>query len=268
MKKKVPSNGQSDFWAIVIQAMPQETPLANFKNWPSVRLIPIYELENEHDWLYTNEVIDYINAKNGKQVKQWKALLKEPKRGHSAQSYAQALFFLHGKGWETVVASGWTLKSAHHILTYESMSLKSILDFDQIVEIGPGIGETARMILDLGYKGAYHILDLPEIYRISSYYLADYPHVFYHAHYSTIPNVKKTLVIGTWSLSEVSFEYRNEIIHHFQNNQTDYFIIYQPQHFGYDNTTYFQEIFPRQSLCTCTYQKLDHLSTYLLAERT
>src|SRR5690606_26918891 len=146
----------------------------------------------------------------------------------------------------TVECSAWTLKTAHHILTFEAMTGNDITAYDQIVEFGSGIGETARMILDMGFKGDYLLYDLPETVRIPAFYLSKYDNVKIINNYDEIPQGKKTLFIGTWSLSEVPISYRNPIVSHLKGN-TDFLIIFQKSIFGYDNLTYFTVDFPKLS---------------------
>jgi hypothetical protein len=131
------------------------------------------------------------------------------------------------------------LKSAHHLLTYFTNNQHKLNDFEQIVEFGPGIGEVCRLTHDLGFKGDYYLYDLPEVLKISSYYN---PHAKPVTHFSEIDNTKKTLFIATWSLSEVPFETRNEIVTYFK--AAEYLLIYQNQAFEYQNGPYFMITFP------------------------
>lgn len=222
---------ESDFWTLTKQAVDAETDLSVFKTWNTVNSIPIYSPRDCFDQ-YKTEVEALLKDKLDDR---WASVLKEPFLGHTDASYeiaSRAIF----EG--AVECSPWTLKTAHHILKFEELAGKDITEYDQIVEFGSGIGETARMILDLGFSGDYILYDLPEIARISTFYLSKYGNVKAVSDYSEIPQGKKTLFIGTWSLSEVPINYRNAIISHLKGD-TDYLIIFQRSIWGYDNLKYF-----------------------------
>jgi|SRR5271165_1126226 len=229
---------ESDYWTTTRREMAEENNLLVFKNWRTVRSIPIYK-DNEFPMTYPVEVTYMLRRRNAEEIAHWKSILKEPFRGHTESSYKKAQL----KVFNDTVSTSWTLKSAHHILTFEGLSKKSIKEYDQIVEFGAGIGETARLIIDFGFKGEYFILDLPETGRISNYYLQGRAKICDKL--NDIPRGKKTLFIGTWSLSEVPEDYKNEVVEYFKNS--DFLIIFQNNIFGYDNYNYFTKIFPGKS---------------------
>jgi hypothetical protein len=229
---------ESDYWSKTRKEMREEDNLSLFKNWRTVRSIPIYK-DNEFPMTYPVEVEYMLRRRHPEEIDRWRQILKEPFLGHTDASYKKArLSFFDG-----TVSTSWTLKSAHHILTFEGLSGKSIKEYDQIVEFGAGIGETARLILDLGFEGDYFILDLPETGRISNYYLQGKAKICDRL--GDIPQGKNTLFIGTWSLSEVPEDYRNEVVAYFRN--ADFLIIFQRNIFGYDNYDYFTNVFPHKS---------------------
>lgn len=228
---------ESSFWTEVKKEFNKETDLSNFKNWNVVRNIPVYK-EDEFPEFYSTEVNALINHLSYTDRDKWYSVLKEPFTGHTTDSYNRTARMMNG-----VECSSWTLKSAHHILTFEQLSGKSIHDYEQIVEFGAGIGETGRIIKDLKFKGDYYIYDLPEISRISNYYLDGWAKIV--SHYNEIPWDKETLFIGTWSISEVPPEYRDKIANYFRNK--DFLITFQNTCFGYDNFKYFTEKFPYMS---------------------
>lgn len=228
---------ENKFWTDAKQKLMAEVDLNVFKNWQTVRSIPLYNPQEFYDQ-YRPEV----EAMLGEPSELWKKVLKEPFVGHTEESYKDVQKFIFDG---TVECTPWTLKSAHHILTYEKIRGNSILDYDQIVDFGSGIGETARIILDLGFKGDYYLYDLPETARIPLFYLNDYENIKAVTHYEEIPQNKKTLFIGTWSLSEVPYAYRNEIAKYFTGQ--DFLIIFQNEVFAYNNFQYFIIDFPAQS---------------------
>jgi hypothetical protein len=216
-----------------------ETDLNHFKTWQSVQSIPIYAFQ-QFEQQYAQEVFGMISTLSVEDQNKWFSVLKEPFLGHTSESYSKIKRNVQlGQGGLIVETSPWALKSAHHLLTYLTNSKWKLDDFAQIVEFGPGIGEVCRIVTDLGFKGDYYLYDLPEVLKISTYYNSTAKGV---THYSQIDNTKKTLFIATWSLSEIPFETRNEIVTHFKT--AEYLIIFQKQAFEYSNSPYFMITFP------------------------
>ena len=213
------NSNESNFWTQTRKELAAENDLYTFKTWKIVNTIPIY---NSHE-CFGEFRADVEVLLNGQPNELWKKILKEPFLGHTEKSYAESS---RKSFHDTVECSAWTLKSAHHILTYEAMTGKDITAYDQIVDFGSGIGETARMILDMGFKGDYLLYDLPETARISTFYLSKYDNVKAIENFDQIPQRKKTLFIATWSLSEVPYSYRNQILSYLREN-TDFLIIFQ-----------------------------------------
>lgn len=231
---------ENDFWA-QIKSRFNETDIESFKTWKSVQSIPLYSF-GHYEQYYANDFIRLFSKLNDADKEQWKKILKEPVKGHAEDSYhfAKRLIMLDGSKVET---TPWALKSAHHALMFTLNSKSDIMSFEQIVEFGPGIGETCRVINDLGFKGKYYLYDLPEVLRISTYYNSEYENVSGVTHYSQIDSSKKTLFIGTWSISETPFSYRDEVFTHFKD--ADYLLIYQNKAFEYENSMYFMIKFPQ-----------------------
>jgi len=255
------SINENIFWSETKKKFEKETDLLTFKNWEVVRTIPIY-VENEFKEMYSAEVTTLLQQLKFPEIDKWIGILKEPFLGHTEQSYSRVAHTI----FNNVQCSSWTLKSAHHLLTFEQMSGKSIHNYDQIVDFGSGIGEVARIIRDLQFKGDYYIYDLPEVSRISKFYVGETVKTV--DHFSQIPQNKNTLFIGTWSLSEVPFNYRDQIIAHLKGS--DFLIVFQNTCFDYNNFLYFTEIFPYLSNTFYRLKKLfgnygDSGSHYLIA---
>ena len=226
---------EAEYWANVKKEFLKEDNFENFKNWPIVRKVPIYK---DNDFLehYLRDVTAYLMKMDGATLAKWKAVLKEPFLGHSKESYEVSKRTI----LDDTECTNWSLKSAHHVLTFEEMSGKSILDYDRIVEFGAGIGEVARTIRDLGFRGQYYIYDLPEVGRISSFYTDGW--VKYCANHKDIPTNGKTLFIATWSLSEVPVDFRDQVVTHFSGS--DFLVVFQNHIFEIDNQDYFINTFP------------------------
>jgi len=219
-----------------------ETDYDTFKLWKSVQSVPIYAFYQFEEY-YGRDVAQLIFRLKGKINRdEWMKALKEPFLGHNEESYAKVKKQLVLEK-DVVETSPWALKSAHHVLMFIENSKNDLMSFDQIVEFGPGIGETCRLINDLGYKGDYYLYDLPEVLKISSFYNKAYENVKSVTHYSEIDPNKKTLFIGTWSISEIPFSLRDDVFNHFKN--ADYLIIYQKNAFEYSNESYFMLKFPQ-----------------------
>jgi hypothetical protein len=229
---------EHSYWTTTKAAMDNEKDLSVLKTWKTIRSIPIYK-DNELPIPYSTEVEYMLSCRSPDEIERWKPCLKEPFLGHTKESYSAAQW----KVFKDTPTTTWTLKSAHHILTYEALSGRSILNYDQIVEFGAGIGETARLIMDLGFRGDYYILDLPEIARISGFYMQGRAKIC--TNFAEIPRRKNTLIIATWSLSEVPIEYRNDVVSFFKGS--DFLIIFQNEIFEYKNYDYFSRVFPMVS---------------------
>jgi hypothetical protein len=218
----------------------EEVKMDTFKTWQPVLDVPLYSY-SQFEAQYGEDILKIL-PQDQAQRDLWKGILKEPFLGHTEESYNYAKRFIaiDNAIYET---TPWAMKSAHHVLSYLHHTGRDILDFEQIVEFGPGIGETCRIINDLGFKGDYFLYDLPEVLKVSTYYNKDYPNVKRVTHYSQVPDNKKTLFIGTWSISETPLDYRDEVFTYF--NEADYLLIYQVNAFEYANNPYFMIKFPQ-----------------------
>ena len=130
--------------------------------------VPLYA-PTQFEFGYGPDLIHMMNSLSDEERNSWINVLREPTLGHTRTSYNQVRKLLD-LGDEQVECTPWTIKTAHHLLSYQHHTKRIVLDYDQIVEFGPGIGETCRMINDLGFTGTYYLYDLPEVLRISSYY--------------------------------------------------------------------------------------------------
>lgn len=219
------------FWTNAVRNFDLGRDLNDFKNWPEVRLVPLYIERDQVDGYY-HEIKDLLPLSPNE--KQWEHVLSlgEPKLGHTDQSLLQAEYIFEKK----IRTTGFRLKSIHHALTFEALRQKSILDYDLIIEFGAGIGELAYTIFDLGYMGRYAIVDFPEITKISSFYLDNHSEV-----YSILDDIKeippKTLFIATWSLSETDLLFRENVAPRLKG--MDQLIVFQEDFYGINNFDFF-----------------------------
>jgi hypothetical protein len=227
---------ENKFWSEMRQRLRGYSDWGTFKNWDLVRSLPLYS-SNEYFADYRDGVLELFSTLSLEQQRVWKGALKEPFLGHTELSYLEAQRFVDFGG-DKVETSAFVLRFAYIVLMFQQMSGRNILDYEQIVEFGGGVGELARFVRDIGFVGDYYIYDLPEMGVISQFYnmllRKDIKHV---THYSVIPNNKRTLFVGAWSFSEIPFDYRKEIANHF--NGKDFLIVFQSSIWEYDNTHYF-----------------------------
>ncbi len=223
------------YWAQVAPRIDFSQDIKIFKTWPQVRDIPLY-IENDYFAPYYQEVSKYLESNPN-----WKVAFSEPERGHTGFSLKKA-----SRQFEQGVTTSFRMKSLHHCLTYENIRNKSILDYNHIVEFGAGIGDTAHTIFDRGYKGKYTIVDLPQVGKLSSYYL-DNRSVY-------VPDIRdvtdideRTLFIATWSLSEIPYEYRYEIAKKIKG--LDQLVVFQDQFYGINNFDFFVDAWANLTDC-------------------
>ena len=69
------------------------------------------------------------------------------------------------------VSSGTLIHHAYHVHRFESATGRSIDDLTNIMEFGGGYGSMARLVARLGFRGHYHIHDLPEFSALQRFYL-------------------------------------------------------------------------------------------------
>jgi len=208
--------------------------MEEFKTWDEVRAVPLYH-PNE---LYEQYLQD--NLLLLKTLYWWQEVFNmgEPKVGHTEQSYQQVVRQYNG-----IETTAWAQKSLHHCLQFEALMPygTNITNYDNIIEFGAGIGDTARTIFNKGFRGRYHIIDLPEIHQISKYYISNVHRGADVSTYDSVENLPflpgKNLFIATWSLSEVDFALREKIARYLKG--ADCLIVFQNQIFGRNNVDYF-----------------------------
>lgn len=117
------TSNENEFWTTTKKRFTAENDLKTFKNWEVVRSIPLY-VTHEFTEHYSSEVSTLLNRRNDRA--EWFGVLREPFLGHTEDSYQSAALKIFGH----VECTSWTLKSAHHILMFESMSGTSVHEYD------------------------------------------------------------------------------------------------------------------------------------------
>lgn len=120
---------------------------------------------------------------------------------------------------------------------------KSLSKMNTIIELGGGLGEMAHIIYQLGFKGDYYIYDFEELGSIQKYIHTEAGLDKVH-HISSLDDFPKEsdLTIATWSLTEMPFDLRKQILGKLTADQ-DYLIAYSKKIFGYDNEKWITENF-------------------------
>ena len=219
------------FWDTMDTTLGEYKDLSIFKTWVSVREIPLYSTDDAFTFLYSEENEEMLQY--SPYQKEWLEVVKlgESKKGHTKESYQVAMDYT----FRDMPTSLWIMKALHHLLSFEGMMGKSILDYDHIIEFGAGIGETARMIFNRGFTGSYSIIDLPNVARISKYYLDDKKVDYIEV--KDIINRPKTLFIALWSLSEIPFEARYDLAEKIEG--MDHLILFSNEILGMNNREFF-----------------------------
>jgi hypothetical protein len=244
-----PTAENPNFWSIVSERIAKELPLyaGAVKLWPLVYRIPFwYPNITPLEVNYLIGVQDhYRYAISESEQERFRKGLTEPMLGHTEDSYAQTVFDF---GIDDIKTSAQAIRMAHEVIKIEQ-GLKPITYYEHIVEIGGGIGELARFCVDYGFTGRYTILDLAPVLDIQRAYLdGAYPGRFnYASDVSDIPKLGTTLVIGTWSLSEIAFVERARICAALAG--AEWFVIFQNLVFGMSNTEWFVRHFKGLTKC-------------------
>ena len=229
-----------NFWPNVQQILNtyfKDMDVAHFKTWQPVHLIPVYVTGNQYPEYY-KDVWQYLSRLTEKDRKAWQQALAESIRGWPTEEHrmrAQLPMIVDGMYFET---SSWTIKTAHHIMTFQNNIKLDIRNFDNIIEVGGGIGEFARIARGYGYKGTYQLFDLPEIQRFQKYYLELLDVDFVTEPSQLTKRKGRTLFVSTWALSEIPMSLRRQIVERVKHSD-NYLIIYQGNVFGIDNNEYF-----------------------------
>lgn len=110
--------------------------------------------------------------------------------------------------------SGASIIQAFYLQTFEQATGRAAARFQTVVEFGGGYGKMRHIFHRLGFRGHYHIFDLPEMALLQEFYLSN---LGLDAHYHVVddqgrfplPPHEPDLLIAAYSLSEVSRELRS-----------------------------------------------------------
>ncbi len=149
-------------------------------------------------------------------------------------------------------SSGTLLHHAFHLLQFEQATGRRVTDVGRIVELGGGYGSMARLVDRLGFRGAYHLHDLPELSLLQQFFLqsvwATRPARDLSLTFSSrladartvLAATPPALFIATWSLSETPLTTREQW-RPLLDRCGSFLLGYQGRFEGIDNATWFRE---------------------------
>lgn len=250
-----PSSDDPEFWSKVSVLVDREIDIYRpaVRSWWLVWRLPFWYPQCTQ--IEVNFLIDvhayYRNASPEKQIRLRKGIT-EPLLGHTQDTYEVAVINF-GDGIHT---AAWPLKNAHHIMKVEQHFKRDITSYDHIIEIGAGMGDLPRYCYDIGYTGTYTILDLAATSKIQQAYLQGRYPVEWVADVKEITLRPNTLVIATWSLSEIAYGPRQNICEHLRGS--DWFVIFQSHVFDLMNTEWFPKVFAAATNTEVTYERMPY----------
>lgn len=113
---------------------------------------------------------------------------------------------------------------------------------DKIIEIGGGVGDMTDIIYKLGFSGEYILYDLPEVSKLQKWH-HDQLGLDKVKHTSSIEDLTDAdLVIATWSLTEMPFYLRTDVVEKIKKS-SNFLIAYSKLIFGMDNEKWINESF-------------------------
>ena len=140
--------------------------------------------------------------------------------------------------------SGNLIHQAYHLYQWEQKTGRQVKDLGTIVEIGGGYGAMAMIIRRLGFKGRYVIFDLPEFNLLQKYYLSNVGIQDIEFESQTDEQTDYDLLIGLYSLNEMSLKVRKTIINAYPAQS--YLIAYGAGWGGVDNMGWALELMRRR----------------------
>jgi len=233
---------QSDWWGETRKRLADDYAKLShdeFKNWPSVRSIPLYS-HLEDQWQAQWDAVSRLASLGP----EWPGIIRrgESLHGHTDESRDAAARRVTLGGAE-MSTTPWYVQALHHALVFESVTRRPIWSYKRYVEIGAGIGELAKLVLDNCDGAEYFIYDFPETAAISNLYLEGRArYVESTSEVDVVPG--DTLLVATWSLSECPVEDRATLLEPLRG--ADALVAFQTDIWGYDNMDYFAWDFPKE----------------------
>lgn len=146
------------------------------------------------------------------------------------------------------------IHQAYHLSRLEAVTGVHVRDLKRIDEFGGGYGAMAHMVHRLGFRGKYHIYDLPEFALMQRYYLSQFGVPVRHF---DEPSGETDLLIACYSLSETSIAFRSQFIDSLPAN--NYLLLYSNRFAEYDNEGYFSAMQRNYPQHLWHYEHIEHL---------
>jgi len=202
-------------------------PMSRFKAWVSVWNVPLMSMSRHS--VYIKEALT--------SPPQIQDLIQDPGVGCNRQDLDQYL--------KVFSENDMTMNRIQHYghLKYFQFKPK---DYKTIVELGAGVGDMADLVYKLGFNGTYSIFDFTEVSRIQRYYHDALGHTDITYTDNADDLEPADLCIATWSLTEMPFDLRDQILDKIGTTKT-WLIAYSRNIFGYDNEKWINEIFLKRS---------------------
>mgnify|MGYP006095851485 CR=1 FL=1 len=198
----------------------------HFRSDPRVRKIPLYETNVYKE--YQDKFAETLGS--SRNTCKWRASVTPHNGSHSSEeSYNNTLVDVNG-----FITTAYHIRSNYFYSLYEYTTGKPINSYDHIFEIGGGVGDFSKFVIDNGFKGTYTIIDLPEVMKVSKHNLQGYREEFITDTPGVIP--PNSLLVSTWALSEIPIDNRN--VHPCVFDGC--LITFQREIFGADNGPYFE----------------------------
>lgn len=126
------------------------------------------------------------------------------------------------------------LHQRYHLFRWEEASRARVIDLHSIVEFGAGYGAMAVVCSRLGFRGDYHIIDLPEFQGVQTAHLATRD-MRCRMHWTG--NLHPDLFLSIFAISETSIEGRDEFMQFMEPKE--YLMAFQGSWGAIDNRAWF-----------------------------
>jgi hypothetical protein len=187
---------------------------------------------------------------------EWEALDERLKKAAYETSIGLPIRFRFDKR-----TSAPMVRHAYHIKQFEEKTGTQVESMNLIVEFGGGYGGMCRLMHNLGFKGLYIIYDFPELNAIQRYFLKLHKiKIIEKEEWITAKSgvilisddnllnklnnieLKKSLLLATWSISETPLETRNNFLDiPIIKGISNFIITYQENFFEKNNHELFEE---------------------------
>lgn len=197
--------------------------LEDFLRWSTVEKTmfvgDVGFVRKEYDELFSNGVNPF---------RDWQRVIAEPEIGNPKLLW----------GW----TSGNLIHQLYHLKQWLDRSRVIVSQLSAICEIGAGYGAMALICHRLGFRGRYHIIDLPELIRLQRYYLGQLNigrvKWFTLDEYMKIPVLQDSLLIACHSIGEMPIVVRERLLS--QIDADAYLFASSYEFEGVDNETWLQ----------------------------